>query len=161
MWEYNYLIFDDIVTGAAMLTNTSKLKEYFKIIDDKVKYAEDNAFRIMAFNHEKAVYFTHDAVLYEHGFGISTCGRETWRQKILDDWNNTDEILLEGINEEDLLHRRFMHLIKAKSQRNPFYRKMQLLFVKGKLMFILKKSVVKRYTNINIDTDYVEDLIDI
>lgn len=159
LWEYNYLVLDDVATGVAVLANTYKLIEYYGYIEDKVKYADDNVFRIMAFNHEKACYFREDAVIYENGTGISTGGNEFWKHKILHDWHMTDELMLGKLNKEDMLHRNYLGLMKYKRQKNIFLRRIQLVFVRGKIAFVLKKRKNKRLTNTNVDIEYINELV--
>ena len=77
-----------------MLSDRKKTIEYLRLILNKVKYAEDNIYRLMIYQKEKAVWFEENVVLYEVGTGISTSENKKWKNKLEMDWVATNCILM-------------------------------------------------------------------
>lgn len=92
--RWNYVALDDIALGATMICKTQLAYDYCKRIINKVKYAEDNMWRLMMFDGIKSGYYPKITMLYEYGSGISTSGNLEWARRLKRDWNATNEILL-------------------------------------------------------------------
>lgn len=90
----NYLIFDDLMLGAAIVCRRDVLLDYLRQIAGKVVYAEDNAYRLMVYDKIPMHYFAAEAVIYELGTGISTSGNDIWMQRLSKDWNACTQLLL-------------------------------------------------------------------
>ena len=93
--RWNYLIFGDLVLGAAIICHRDLLSTYLHMINGKVIYAEDNIYRLMAYDHITMHYFPEDAVIYELGSGISTSGNDIWKQRLKNDWDACTKLLLQ------------------------------------------------------------------
>lgn len=106
--RWNYVVFNDIAVGAAMIIEKDLFCEYLSKIDGRVVYAEDNIYRLMMFDGVVGVYYPHSTVLYEYGCGISTRDDGEWDRKISKDWNETNKIMLETHNPEDMLQRKVL-----------------------------------------------------
>lgn len=89
----NYLLYDDLFLGAAILCKTDVLKRYVDVIAGKVIYAEDNCLRLMVYRGEAVGFWHTDAVLYETGSGVSTNGSDKWTKRLQADWDATNAIL--------------------------------------------------------------------
>lgn len=84
-----YLLYNDIFLGAALLVERKTLKEYISRIADKVKYAEDNVYRIMVLDGIECSYFSNSVIYYEWGDGISTQNNPEFKKMLKNDWNIT------------------------------------------------------------------------
>jgi glycosyltransferase involved in cell wall biosynthesis len=88
-----YLLCGDICLGAAMLGTTKTLLSYLNAIRGKVKYAEDNVYRLMAYDSIPMGWFDECSILYEYGSGVSTQTNNIWKMRIMDDWKSANQIL--------------------------------------------------------------------
>ena len=92
--RWNYVVCEDIVFGSAVIYKKSLFKIYLDKIVNRVKYAEDNVFRLMMFDGIIPAYFDKSVVMYEYGEGVSTSNNAFWREKIKRDWDVTTNIML-------------------------------------------------------------------
>lgn len=151
-WYYDYLIFDDIVLGACVLSKTDLTEEYLRLVAGSVKYAEDNIYRIMAADKLHMAYYDKDSVLYEYGSGVSTSGDDIWGQRLQEDWKATDKIIKDRI-EDKKLSREFKIKSKFSYKTNLFLRIYATIYLRGSFLFKLKRKVFPNYTNTIIDND--------
>ncbi len=156
-WFYNYLIFDDIALGASALVKNSVLSEYLVLIEDEVIYAEDNVFRVMAADRRSMAYYNSDALLYEYGTGISTAQDSSWQDKLADDWDATDRIIIQRLNNDDSLKKQFKKIVAVRNRgiTGQIYK---ALFVKGWLVNKVQCKIHRVYTNIDMDSSYIRQL---
>ena len=89
----NYLLYDDLFLGAAVVCKTDVFQRYVDEIAGKVIYAEDNCLRLMVYRGESVGFWQQDAVLYETGSGVSTGGSDKWTKRLQADWDATNAIL--------------------------------------------------------------------
>lgn len=140
--RWNYLVYKDITIGALALSETALQREYCKrIMDAGVKFSEDNMWRILMFEGETGAYYPEPAVLYEYGTGMSTSGSDAWAQRLLKDWKITDRIMRETPDPDSF------QLSVLDATRDDLCA-VQKLFIKGKLMHVLKRRFRKRMTQI-------------
>lgn len=161
-WGYNYLVFNDICVGAGMLVKKDTIDCYTRLLEDNhVIYAEDNSYRLMAMRRESMVYYDQPTALYEVGNGMSTSNSDVWRKRLSKDWDHTDEIMLEwarNMNENDFLKKYFKRIVEARYITNRLHRKISHLLVPGYLMYWIKEHISPRFTCIDIDRNYLEEL---
>ena len=161
-WSYNYLIFDDPARGAATIVRADTLRKYLSGIKGKVVYAEENAYRLMAGAGERAFFLGKGAILYELGTGISTNGDSEWAKKIRDDWYAADEIMLsDDYIPNKALRDAFKLRTAAKRETGAVKGRIKMLRIPGKLRSILDHRIHTRYTETDIDTDYVKKIHEI
>lgn len=91
--RWNYLIYNDLILGAATLCRKELLLDYLQQIAGKIIYAEDNIYRLMHYDGIIPHYFPCDALIYEHGSGISTGANPVWTQRLIADWKACDKLL--------------------------------------------------------------------
>ena len=159
-WAYNYLVFDDIVTGACTLTKTDILLKYTDMLLDKVIYAEDNVYRLMAYRNETACYFDRDAVLYEHNVGVSADGNKKWLDIIFNEYVAADSIMLEW-KDDSIIAKQFAKIADIRKEKRVVLRKFKVLFFllsSGKISFVLKRRFKPRYTNVIFEKEYVKKI---
>lgn len=112
--RWNYVVLDDLALGAAIVCERELMIRYIEQIVGKVKYAEDNIFRLMMFHGVLPDYFPEDAVLYECDSGISTCGDSVWSQRVWADWAATDELMLAQTDFGDELQKKMQAALHRK-----------------------------------------------
>lgn len=158
LWSYNYLIFDDIVVGAATIVKTEVMREFEGYLKDKVIYADDNAYRLMAYRKKKMCYFDTDAVLYEYGTGMSTSGQKVWSERLDKDWNQANDIILSWIenNEINELTESLRYVAGLHRNGTKFERMLSNVRIGGKLKYQFRKRLMTRYTSSQIDEDYID-----
>lgn len=157
-WYYNYLIFDDISLGACVLSKTDVTKKYLLLIKGNVKFAEDNIYRIMAADKKSMEYFENDSLLYEYGTGISTGGNDMWAKRIKDDWNATNEIILERFDKSENFEKSFEKVIKSRSKKGIEAKLYKLLSIRGFFGNWLRLKLKTKYTNLQINMQYFEKI---
>ncbi len=143
-----YLIGEDNCIGAATLCKTDLLKQYLKQILNKVKYAEDNVYRLMMLDKKRCVYYEEDAILYETGSGISTSKSEIWKKRISEDWNATSQIIQAGCDLEDDFEKEVYKYLEQKN--NSKHKKINIKKILGKKVFKSYTTTKKKMEFINI-----------
>ncbi len=99
------LIFNDLFLGAALLCRRDVQLQYISEIAGKVVFAEDNIYRLMAYDRIPVCYFPHNAVVYEVGSGISTSGSSVWEERLRKDWDACTQLLMQRCTGEDSFDR--------------------------------------------------------
>lgn len=89
----NMILYDDIWMGAATFIRLDILQKYISKIVGKVRYAEDQIFKLMICKGEKCLYFGRPVIWYEYGVGISTSNQSKWNGLLIDDLLSTYELL--------------------------------------------------------------------
>ena len=141
--RWNYLVLDDIAMGATMLCKTKTEYEYCKKILNKVKYAEDNIWRIMMFDGIKAGYYPQITMLYEYGSGVSTSGNIEWKKRLENDWKMTDELIFNSsVDRLDSFQKKIIKAYQWKKH------KILKFLVHGKIKAILSRKYKSRKTSI-------------
>lgn len=90
------LFFGSIILGVTFFRERISTVKYLEIIQDFVKYAEDNtiAFLVMCQN-EDILYFERKMVWYEFGTGVSTQKSDNWKKILNKDYDNMYKYLKE------------------------------------------------------------------
>lgn len=139
--RWNYVVLDDIALGAAVICKTDIEYQYLKIIENKVKYAEDNIWRLMMFDGVRCKYYQDNTMWYEYGEGVSTSNNSMWLKRLSNDWENTSQIILNtSVNEIDSFQKSIIKNIRL--NQNKFFK----IFIKGKVVAALKKKLISRKT---------------
>lgn len=140
--RWNYVVLDDYALGATMISDTSLLKEYIVKILGKIKYAEDNVWRIMMFDGVVGGYYPQNTILYEFGTGISTKINTDWSEKLMKDFRSANEIMF-GSDNLDIFQNEIVEACKLKNGNI-----LNKLLIRGKLQHVLKQHFNKRLTEI-------------
>jgi len=145
----NYLLNEDRFLGAATLCENKVLLEYMSMLDNEVKYAEDNCYRIMAYCGEAIGFYGKETVVYEVGTGVSTNNKDGWKPLWYKDWTAANNIMLRMKNNDAKLKKAFeLHL---NVQNMNYCRKfLQYLRVRG---LVLLKLVTKIRSKPRISSD--------
>ncbi len=147
--RWNYLVLGDIVVGASVLCSRELMDKYMGLIENRVKYAEDNIYRIMAYDGEVGCYFPQNGVLYEVGTGVSTSANNKWAALLRNDWVATDDIMLNEIEIKDSLQSKMYKFIKRQYIDNKLIRVIQNNLDKGRLWVRIKQLLPARKIKIS------------
>lgn len=142
--RWNYVVLNDIALGATIICERELALNYLNMICDKVKYAEDNIYRLMMFDGIVGGYFPCDCIFYEFGLGISTSNNEFWKKKIDEDWREANSIMFTVspfLSEEQIRMMYYSNIMMRGSR-------LKKLFVKGKLSYFLKSKIFPRKTSL-------------
>lgn len=136
--RWNCVVNDDIAMEAALLCTRPLFEEYLLRIVYKVKYAEDNAWRLMMHDGMVPYYHPFEMVIYECNTGISTSGDDGWRKLLRVDWIAANNIMFENPNEEDNLQIEMRKYIFRKYSNNKIVRIMEKIRIPGRIMINIK-----------------------
>ena len=98
----NYLIHGDNANGAGILCETKLMADYLDKIFEKIKYAEDNIFRLMMWDGITPYYHAKEAVLYEYGEGISTSSNKHWEDILKKEWDIVTNMFVSEVASDKL-----------------------------------------------------------
>lgn len=141
--RWNYLVLNDLALGACTIGETELLKSCLSEIAGKVKYAEDNIYRILMYRNTIPLYYAKNAVLYEYGTGVSTSANDKWTKLLLEDANEADKVMFSG-NDRDAFQNK---IYGAYEKRKAESKIGQLnLGAKGRIRIMLKRNLFPRKT---------------
>lgn len=149
--RWNYVVNDDLAIGAALLCKTYLFREYLDRIIYKVKYAEDNVWRLMMYDGILPYYFPEETVLYECNTGISNSPNNRWAKLLKADWDATNQIMLENSNENDDFQKKMGKYVFKKYSNNVLLRKIEKAFIPGRIIFVIKRKYFPRTSNTEYD----------
>lgn len=153
----DYIIYDDIFLGAATLCRAEVLIKYVSMLTNKVKYAEDNCYRIMAYCGENMGFYNKGVLLYEMGTGISTGGNEEWSKRIKKDWQATDQIILKIKNGDEEMKKLFRKSLAVKNNaRGGARRYLKYLKIRGWALSMLKAKIMPKFSVGELPRDWIK-----
>lgn len=157
----NYLLYDDVCLGASILSKKDIYIRYITAISGKVKFAEDNIFRLMIFHDENCTWMEEPVVFYEYGSGVSSSGNSKWINRLYKDLCVTDGIMVNEMKGHSLFE--FQVKIHFAFHRLAYKHKAILYFLKirkfAKLLFTTSLRVVK--TPVKYDQDFANKLFQV
>ena len=139
--RWYYIADGDIALGSTMMGLTALQLKYAERIAGRVKYAEDNIWRLMMYFGDVGAYYPRPTVYYEYGTGISTVKSNAWREKIIADWDTASEIMMESKASADKLQKKMLQALKRK-KKNVFL----ALFTRGQIAVWLRAFFFYRKT---------------
>jgi len=152
----DYLINEDLFLGAATLCDGMTLQRYATMLEGKVKYAEDNCYRLMAFCGENMIHFEKEMVLYEVGTGVSTKGNDKWKSLLRKDWSVTDSIMMNMETRDEEIEKAFRAYMTAKDL-NWSLRRLWLKWLsqRGTALLKLKAKLKPRISSGTLPVDWI------
>lgn len=154
--RYRYVVLNELFLGAATLCRKDVLLEYLKEICGKAIYAEDHAYRLMAYDRIPVHYFPKSALIYESDTGISTSGNAAWLEKLHKDALACTQIILErpvvAGDKTAQIHRYLM----MEKKKDPLSKIVKFLRVRGLLARKLKPKWMYRKTKKVLPTEFLE-----
>lgn len=154
--RFDYLINNDLFLGAAILCQRELFQKYLRLIDNKVVYAEDNTYRIMAYCGEKMGFFNQRAVIYEVGTGISTSNDGNWLRLIRKDWETTDNIMLTMPTKDIKLQKIFKKFKMLKMTGGGKY--LSYLKLRGLVLLKLRARIRPRISSRNLPIEWIKKI---
>ena len=154
--RWNYVVNDDIAMGATLFCSLHLIKKYLERIINKVKYAEDNIWRLMMYDGIVPYYHPFETVLYECNTGISTSGGDRWSELLSVDWAEANKIMSENSNEEDSLQKRMGKYVFREYSNNKIVGKMEKYIIPGRLIINIKRMFRPRLSNTKYDFNQLE-----
>lgn len=117
----NYVLNDDLCIGAATLIRSDLMMTYLKRIEGKIKYGEDNVFRMMMLEGICAEYFPKQVIDYEYGEGISTAENSGLNPRLQADWNAASEMMCQPNEGDDALAKALRRNLKNAGKANNIF----------------------------------------
>ena len=137
--RWQYFVLADISVGASMLFKRDIMLSYTEEIINKVKFAEDNIFRMAMFDGVPFCFYDRYCVLYEYGTGISTSKSQKWEGLIFKDFNTTNQILSQRDKMDDF-QRSMLNSVQVLVGENKFKK----IFVKNYLKYRIHEKFFTR-----------------
>lgn len=149
----NYLVISDLICGAALFVKTELCAQYLKKIVGKVKYAEDNIFRLMILDGLDMHYYNRKIVWYEYGTGISTQNSKKWADLLKKDFDVTNDIMLQTKKSTDFFGYRYKCFLRFGAKKI-----MKDLFFPEAFFFQIYRRIFPSYTEVLCKTEFYEKI---
>lgn len=121
---------------------------YLEIIKDCVVYAEDNIFRLMVFDGLVGYYYEKETTYYEYGSGVSTSKSDVWTERLIKDWNATNDLMHRRVRNNDLFQMKICkYIIYEKNIKMFLFRPYKHKWLNMKLY----RKFHKRYVSLMIE----------
>ena len=139
--RWYYVAVGDIALGSTMMGLTSLQIKYVEMIAGRVKYAEDQMWRLMMYFGDVGAYYPRPTVYYEYGTGISTVKNNKWRDRIIADWDAANEVIYENADSADTLQKLMIQAVKRKKKNV-----LLAAFTRGQILVWLRFFIFYRKT---------------
>ncbi len=93
--RFNYVCLMDIANASSILCELEFIKNILEKLEDHVKYAEDNLWRIAMYNGYVPSYYPKVCVKYEYGTGVSTNPNSPYADALKADFKYTINLIKE------------------------------------------------------------------
>ncbi len=110
--DENYLVFNESISGASFFYKRDITLKYLALLKNRVKFTEDQVFRLMAVDGIRPLHMPELVMFYEFGTGISTGKDCYWDKMIKDDIRTIREIIRGYISNNSFFYRRFKFSLK-------------------------------------------------
>ena len=140
--RWNYVVLEDVALGAAILCDRNEFLSRLAKLTGIVKFAEDTAITAMVYDGLLPAYYSHNAMFYEYGTGVST-GEQAWKKRIQEDLKNAELVLASKENGD----KEQMKMSKALARVNSgssMKKKIMKIFQRGGLRKTLKFRLCPR-----------------
>ena len=154
----SYLLLNDIPDGAAFIAQKSVLLKYYKMIVNKVKYAEDYAMKLMVLDDIKIDYYDRYVVWYEFGTGISTSKNEVWAKRLKQDYDEIN-LIIRKKGKCDVYSRKYIKLLLIQHNNKLFGKIVKYLLFPDVIKTLIIKKMIKKYTPIECDITELKKIL--
>jgi len=140
---WNYVIYDDLISGASMIYDRKLLEKYLNEIQGEIIYTEDTMIKLLIMDGYDGYYYDSEALFYEYGSGISTNKNTSykWSKLIAKDFECINKKCLErasvNINNKEL----------KEALEDKCYYKRNL------------KNLIKKYIDVNQSRIFIKNII--
>ena len=141
--RWNYLALNDAILGAATIGETDLFKSFLFEIAGRVKYGEDNIYRLMMYRNIVPFYYNQNIILYEYGTGVSTSANDKWNKILLAEFDETYKLMFSDSDMDGFQHK----IYRVHEKRKAESKISQLnLGAKGRIRIMLKRNLFPRKT---------------
>lgn len=149
--KFDYLLFNDAILGACLLSERLFTIKYLDEIEDCCKYAEDQIYRLMVARKETIVYFNRSVVWYEQGEGITSSQSLKWKEIIGQEIQAVEQKLLENNKLSRFDSYRLSIVYKRRNRMLKYF-----IFPEA-IHLAYKKHKVTRYTNADLSNKQLKN----
>ena len=114
--RFHYLLMNDFICGVSFFYKTEVGIQYCERIVGKVKYAEDNMFRLMVLEGIDFLHYDRNITWYEYGTGISTPKNNKWVECLAKDLDAANKCMIQCQRFAEWFPRRYQWLLGAKQR---------------------------------------------
>lgn len=154
----NYIMLADTPVGAAFCTEKEILKLYMKYILGKIKYVEDNIYRMMVILGEELVYFDENVIWYEYGTGISTNRSDKWARIVEEEIKTSFKCTLELLKETSCFNNRLRKYLLNRINANKGRQNVKYLLFPSLIIWKIKKSINIKYSDTDVDLSFISKI---
>lgn len=152
----NMCLISNTPVGAAYIIKKDLCEKYFGLIENRIIYTEDFAYRLMIIDEVKIAYYQNNAIWYEVGTGISTSRSNVWNARIKKDEEALYEIIIK--RENDVSNEHFIKLIKCREKN--YYKALKIFFYPEYIFWVLLSKCKSHCYSIPIDRTFFEVIKD-
>lgn len=149
--KFDYLLFNDAILGACLLSDRQFTNEYLCEIEDCCKYAEDQIYRLMIARKEPIVYFNRSVIWYEQGEGITSSQNIKWKEIIKQEINAVEQKMLENNKLSKFDNFRLSIVYKHK------FRVIKYILFPESILLALIKHKSTRYTCADLSNEHLKE----
>ncbi len=153
--KINYLICNDFALGASFFSEKNVTVKYLKKIIGRVKYAEDNIYRLMVFEGIVLHYVKKNIVWYEFGTGISTSQNRKWGRAIKKDIIATNRIMRKDMKIHNFFDFRYKFMLLAGGR---IQKHLSCFFFPEGIKYFIYRKKFPVYTVTNFDLSFYKKL---
>lgn len=155
---WNYVIYDDVISGASMIYDRKLLEKYLNEIQGEIIYTEDTMIKLLIMEGYDGYCYDSEALFYEYGSGIST-NKETsykWSKLIAKDFECINKKCLErasvNVNNKEL-----KEALEDKCNYTRNIKNLIKKYIDVNQTRIFIKSII-RWRKTKVDSKYFEQL---
>ena len=156
----NNLIVYDNIHGVSTLVEKTVFTKYLKMIEGKSVYCEDLAYRHMAYDEVKMLYCHHPVAMYGFGFGISTGTNDKWAQRILNDLQASNKVMMQSFNPDNRMDKLLKQALEERYSGES--QKTKKFFLKHPSLLIKRLSIqwFPRSSTLEYNESFVSKVLD-
>ena len=156
----NNLIVYDNIHGVSTLVEKTVFTKYLKMIEGKSVYCEDLAYRHMAYDEVKMLYCHHPVAMYGFGFGISTGTNDKWAQRILNDLQASNKVMMQSFNPDNRMDKLLKQALEERYSGES--QKTKKFFLKYPSLLIKRLSIqwFPRSSTLEYNESFVSKVLD-
>ena len=158
-----YLLANDTILGASLAFDKRTLAYLLNKIKGKIIYAEDFTVRIAVFENIRIDYFDNYIIWYEYGTGISSSNNVKWNKRILDDFNSSNNIILNDEEVPDYLSEKYKKYLSTAKKLNIVSKIIKIIYFPSLINIRYEmRYKIKHRTNIgnaNLNNNYFKQIL--
>ena len=157
----NYLLDNDFILGASIFVKTSIFKEYMNKIVNHVIYAEDFMIRLMIFDGKTILYYQQITIWYDYGIGISTTNKSVWENRISQDFDSSNELILSSSKPKDRISKKYLKFLGKKVRSQKLKKVYKFVLFPNLIYWKIRNRLFYEKTVDEFDDRFINLLVDI